>query len=186
MRTAIVWGSSTGQTEQAAGRLHELLNGVSDLCVDVNDFSADDILGCDVVIIGVSTWDIGEIQCDWEDRIIEMEDHDWSSTHVAFFGTGDGLTYDDTFVDAFGLIWERIVPKGAKLLGKWPTEGYSFADSASLTDDRSHFLGLPLDNDNEPQLTDARLVSWAEKLRGEIAALTADEQPAAAAPPPAE
>ena len=180
MRVAIVWGSNTGQTEEAAGRLKELLSLETSL--DVSRASPEEILGYDVVIIGASTWDIGEPQYDWEDRLPELEELDWSGRHVAFFGTGDGLTYDDTFVDAFGLIWERIKDKGAMLVGLWPTEGYRFADSASLTEDRTHFLGLPLDNDNEAHLTEERLVAWAAKLKGELAALTPPVADAAAPP----
>lgn len=171
MRVAIVWGSSSGQTEEVARRLHERLGAFVERCVDVADIGADAILAFDVVLIGVSTWDVGQTQYDWADRIAEMEDADWSGTRVAFFGTGDSLTYDDTFVDAFRRVWERIEGRGAELIGSFPAAGYRFVDSASLTADRSHFLGLPLDEENEAHLTDARLAAWTEQLEAEIAAL---------------
>ncbi|MEM1023066.1 MAG: flavodoxin [Myxococcota bacterium] len=168
MRTAIIFGSSTGQTEIAAKTLKKHLDPLVEVCVDVSNIGPGEIMNYDVIIIGVSTWDIGQIQYDWETRIFQLEDKEWSNKHVAFFGTGDAIGYDDTFVDAFGLIWEKLEPRGANLLGLWPTEDYTFSDSASLTEDRKSFIGLPLDDDNEPEKTNERIRAWAEKLQGEL------------------
>ena len=57
---------------------------------------------------------------------------------------------------------------GGKLIGRWPTEGYEFDNSLAL--DGDEFLGLGLDNDNEEELTEERLIIWAELIRDEFVA----------------
>ena len=172
MRMAIVWGSTTGNTEVAAEKLHAILGDKVEVCCNVDDLSADEMLGFDVILVGASTWDIGELQYDWPPRVTEMSERDWSNVTFGFFGCGDAHHYDDTFVDAFGIIWEQIEPKGAKLIGRWPVEGYEFSDSRSLCNDRQQFLGLPLDDDNEADLTDQRIAAWAEQIQRELAELS--------------
>lgn len=169
LRIAIVWGSTTGNTEYAAGLLKQALGDKVELCASVDDVSVEDMKAFDVILIGASTWDIGELQYDWEDRLNQMGEEDWSKHYIGFFGCGDGVAYDDTFADAFGILWETLESTGAKLIGKCATEGYSFSDSRSLCDDRTKFLGLPLDEENQSNLTEGRVNAWAEQIVAELA-----------------
>ena len=168
MRIAIVWGSTTGRTEEAAEELQKHLGELVERTCPVLDISASEMNEYDVLIIGVSTWDIGELQYDWPERLEELAELDWTDRHVAFFGAGDAVGYADTFVDALGIVWEKLEEKGAKLLGKWPVEGYTFEDSRALCDEGKNFVGLAIDDDNEPELTEARLLMWADQLRFEL------------------
>lgn len=168
MNVAIIWGSTTGNTQSAADLLAIELAELGVSCYHVDKVTNEEMLRFDVVLIGVSTWDIGELQYDWSDRIDGMAEHDGSKVQVGFFGCGDAVGYDDTFVDAFGIIWEKLEPRGAKLIGKWPVEGYDFTKSRSLCDSDTMFLGLPLDDDNEPELTEGRVADWATQIRSEI------------------
>ena len=52
------------------------------------------------------------------------------------------------------------------MIGRWPTEGFEF--SLSLAQDGDDFLGLGLDNDNEEELTEERLIIWAELIKDEF------------------
>ncbi|MEM8713579.1 MAG: flavodoxin [Planctomycetota bacterium] len=164
----IVWGSTTGNTQDAAEALEKHFSDYELSCEHVDDVTVEQMVCSDVVLIGVSTWDIGELQPDWDIRVDQLDTADWSGVRVGFFGGGDAVNYADTFVDAFGILWERIEPKGAKLIGKWPTEGYDFDDSRSLCDENKNFLGLPIDDDNEPELTKGRIEDWAAQIRREI------------------
>ena len=56
--------------------------------------------------------------------------------------------------------------KGGTLVGRWPTDGYDF--DASLGLDGDEFLGLGLDNDNQEEETEERLIIWAELIRDEF------------------
>jgi flavodoxin I len=55
---------------------------------------------------------------------------------------------------------------GEQLLGKVSPEGYTFQDSEAL--EGGLFLGLPIDEDFEPELTDDRLNCWVEQLNKEF------------------
>ena len=89
-----------------------------------------------------------------------------SGTTAAFFGCGDQVGYADNFLDAIGLLGKPFMENGGKLIGRWPTEGYEFDNSLAL--DGDEFLGLGLDNDNEEELSEERLIIWAELIKDEF------------------
>ncbi len=66
------------------------------------------------------------------------------------------------------MLAKPFTENGGKLIGRWPTEGYEFDNSLAL--DGDEFLGLGLDNDNEEELTEERLIIWAELIRDEFVA----------------
>ena len=60
-----------------------------------------------------------------------------------------------------------VLENGGKIIGNWPRENYSFAESKALKN-KDYFYGLPLDQDNEDELTLRRLEKWVEQLKSEI------------------
>ncbi len=50
------------------------------------------------------------------------------------------------FTDALGTIRDIIEPRGATIVGHWPTAGYHFEASKGLADD-DHFIGTAIDED---------------------------------------
>ena len=69
-------------------------------------------------------------------------------TFTIFFATSTGKT-----------------ESGAKLIGKVPTAGYTFDSSKSVVDGK--FCGLPIDEDNESELSDQRLADWVQQINSE-------------------
>ncbi|MEL6427787.1 MAG: flavodoxin [Planctomycetota bacterium] len=169
MKLAIVWSTTTGNTEEAAEALKAHLGDLVTSYIHVDDVTIEEMQSHDVVLVGVSTWDIGELQADFDVRLKEFADADWSGVTFGFFGGGDAVNYPDTFVDAFGILWEAFSVKGARLIGKVPVDDYDFEDSRALCDDRKSFLGLPFDDDNEPEKTAGRVEAWAAQIRSELA-----------------
>jgi flavodoxin I len=55
---------------------------------------------------------------------------------------------------------------GATLVGAWPADGYECSGSRSLRDGR--FVGLPLDDDNQPDLTGSRIAEWVQQIQKEV------------------
>jgi len=51
------------------------------------------------------------------------------------------------------------------MMGYVDASDYQHGESKSQSDDR--FLGLPLDQDNEDDMTDARVESWVVQIKGE-------------------
>ena len=118
MNIAIVWGSSTGYTEEAAKAIKAELGPLVEDIREVSDVPAADFGVYDVVIIGCPTWNVGELQEDWEDKLPELEGVDFSGRKVALFGCGDSIGYPDTFQDAMGIIWNKLEARGGALVGQ--------------------------------------------------------------------
>lgn len=162
-KTAIFYGSSSGNTESIAKKLSGLLN--ADV-YDVAQSPTDKLADYNTLIFGASTWGLGDLQDDWEDFLPKLAAANLQGKNIALFGLGDADGYPDTFVDGIGTIYKVVQDKGCKIVGFTSTEGYSFDDSTALI--YGQFVGLPLDEDNESKLTDSRLQKWVEQIKGEI------------------
>jgi flavodoxin I len=79
------------------------------------------------------------------------------------FGLGDQITYDLHFVDSLGIVAGKILPKGAKIIGKVSPDGYDFRESEAIID--GEFIGLPVNEDFEPELTDERVNNWVDQIK---------------------
>ncbi|MEM7308215.1 MAG: flavodoxin FldA [Planctomycetota bacterium] len=167
MKIGLVYGSTTGNTEDAAEKIQEHFSGAIESAEDISGVSLDAMTSFDVLIIGVSTWNIGELQQDWDAVFDDLADVSFDGVRVAFFGLGDQDGYPDNFQDAIGILRERIVERGGICnVGHWPTEGYEFDGSLALADGR--FVGLALDEDNQAELTEERIAAWCEQLKQEL------------------
>lgn len=162
MKVGIFYGSTTGNTESVANKIAGLLSSHEVIIKSATDFSAEEVAKFDLLILGTSTWGFGELQDDWQQTADEISKADWSNKRVALFGLGDAPGWPDTFVDGMGLIYEKLHNTKAKITGFTPTEGYSFNTSKAIVDD--HFIGLPLDENNQSSKTDSRLQSWVANL----------------------
>ncbi|MBX2843479.1 MAG: flavodoxin [Flammeovirgaceae bacterium] len=166
-KIGIFYGSTEGNTERVVTKIQEKLGGEAAAeLVNVESASAEDFDSYDNVILASSTWEIGELQEDWDNFIDELEDADFDGKKVAFVGTGDADGYPDTFLDAMGLIYEKIEDKDITLVGLWPTDGYNFEESKGMKDGK--FLGLAIDEDNQANLTDERVAKWVEMIKPEM------------------
>lgn len=164
MKTIIVYGSTTGNTEDAANLIG---NGFKDAVIqDVADYDFNNITDFDLIILGTATAGAGDLQDEWEDKIDLLDIYDLSDKTIAIFGTGDQEGYTDTFAGSLNYIYEKVENSGAKLIGRTSTEGYEFEDSASVRGDE--FIGLVLDEENQAQFTDQRVKDWVVQLISEI------------------
>ena len=123
----------------------------------------------DIIIFGISTWDFGELQEDWESHWDETHTLPLEGKTVAMFGLGDQLGYAEWFQDALGMLRDAIAPSGCKLIGQWPNTGYDFIKSKALNAEETHFVGLSLDDENQYDQTDQRIANWCEQLLNEMA-----------------
>ena len=159
----IYYGSSTGTTTEIAHRIGEAL-GVDEAHIrDVDDFSSNEFMACDVLLLGSSTWGDGDLQDDWYGVIEKIKDLDLSGKQVGLFGCGDVESYPDSFCSAVGILYEELQGTGCEFIGALDNEGYSFDDTHALVD--GHLVGLLLDEDNEGNLTDSRIETWVDQLK---------------------
>ncbi|MBL7113486.1 MAG: flavodoxin [Bacteroidales bacterium] len=161
-KVAILFGSSTGNTESIAQTLAEKIGENIAEAFNVSDFSVSRLAEYNNLILGVSTLGIGAIQDHWKDFLPKLARADLNGKTIALFGLGDTESYPDTFVDGMGIVYEAIRKKGCTIIGQVDTIGYSFEHSGAVYEGK--FIGLPLDEDNESELTPSRIENWLNEI----------------------
>ena len=166
-KIGLFYGTQTGKTESIAEMIRDEF-GASE--IDMHDMSQTDVSDFDgytKLIIASPTWDIGELQSDWDAFFPELESMDFKGKTVAYFGTGDQVGYADNFMDAVGILEAKISARGGKTIGYWSTEGYEHTQSKAEKDGK--FVGLAIDEDNQSDLTDERVKIWVTQIKKEFA-----------------
>lgn len=161
----LFWGSDTGMTEEIVTVLIDLLPQQTIDSINVFNASVEQFVPYEHLILGLSTWYDGELQSDWDEFFEQFQQVDFTNKKVALFGLGDQEGYAEFFVDGIGIIGEVVVQNGGTIFGKWPTKGYDYEASKAVQD--QHFLGLAIDEDNQPEQTDERLEQWVQQLQEE-------------------
>jgi flavodoxin len=163
-KIGIFYGSSTGTTSELAQKIAKAV-GAEANCFDVANASAEDAASFDVLLLGSSTWGIGDLQDDWESFLPELASQNLSGKVVALFGCGDSDSYPDSFCEALAKIKEGLAGTGCKFVGAYAPEEYTYDATASEEDGK--LIGLCVDDVNQSDLTDARLATWLEAFAGE-------------------
>jgi flavodoxin I len=162
----LFYGTQTGNTQTIAETIQQEFGSSLVTLHDVAEADTDDLSGYSYLIIGCPTWNIGDMQSDWEGLYEELDEVDFNSKKVAYFGPGDQVGYADNFQDAMGILEAKISSLGGKTVGQWSIEGYDFNESKAVKNGK--FVGLALDEDNQSDLTDDRIRSWVAQLKTEF------------------
>ncbi len=160
----LFYGSSTCYTEIAAEKIRELMGWEKVDVFDIASTPVSHMANYRYLILGIPTWDYGELQEDWEAVWDDLDDLDLSGIRVALYGLGDQEGYPQWFQDALGFLWAKVVNQGATAVGQWPVTGYRFEGSRALTADGRHFVGLALDEESEFELSEGRLEHWCRQV----------------------
>ncbi|MBD0787446.1 flavodoxin FldB [Vibrio sp. Y2-5] len=164
MKIGLFYGSTTCYTEMAAEKMRAI---IGDDLLDIHNVKETPLSlmdDYDLLILGISTWDFGEIQEDWNEIWDQIDGVSLNGKSVALFGLGDQEGYGEWYLDAMGLLHDEIKKTGANIIGYWPVEGYTFEASKALTEDGTQFVGLALDEDSQYELSDERIATWIEQV----------------------
>ena len=154
----IFYGSTTGTTEELAGRVAGAL-GVS--AADVHNVANTSAAGAkeyDVLVLGSSTWGSGELQDDWYDFLKALGAEDLSGKAVALFGCGDSASYPDSFCDALAEIRDGLEATGCTFVGALDAAEYDGCTSRICRDGK--VIGLAVDDGASEAVSDARMEKW--------------------------
>ncbi|MGG6297572.1 flavodoxin FldA [Leptolyngbya sp. AN02str] len=166
-KIALFFGTQTGNTQTIAETIQQQMGGDSVVTVyDIADAEPSNFDEYECIIIGCPTWNIGELQSDWEGFYDELDAIAFNGKKVAYFGAGDQVGYADNFQDAMGILEEKISQLGGKTVGYWPVDGYDFNESKAVKNGK--FVGLALDEDNQAELTDERIAAWVAQVKQEF------------------
>jgi flavodoxin I len=170
MAIGLFYGTDTGNTEAVAkkivAKIEEKLGAGSIEMMEIYQKNTADMAKYDLLILGMPTWNDGELQGDWEEYIPKMELIDFSNKKVAFFGLGDQYGYASYFCDALGVFASIVEDRKGTLCGLTSTEGYEHDFSKAERD--GQFVGLCLDVDNQDDQTEDRLNKWIPEVLAEF------------------
>lgn len=170
MKIGLFYGSTTCYTEMAAEKIRALIGPELVDIHNIKDVSLRLMEDYEILILGISTgfWrTAGGLGV----PLGRYRRPPSGGTHRGPVWPRRSARLWRMVPDALGMLHDQLVPKGVKLVGYWPNEGYEFDASKALIDDGRHFVGLALDDANQYDQTDPRIEQWVEQILSEIHAL---------------
>lgn len=168
----LFYGSSTCYTQMTADKIAAKLElRFGRPMVEIHNIAEDPIalaLQYQYLIMGIPTWDYGELQEDWDEIWDDIGELDLTNKPFALYGQGDQEGYPEWFLDAMGFLHSKLNLCGAKPCGYTPVAGFVFEASKALTADESMFVGLALDDETEFDLSEERIDLWLDKVVSEF------------------
>ena len=176
----LFYGTTNGTTAEIASRIKaqfeqqfhqpvELLN--------IAEYYLEELVDFELIILGIPTWNYGQLQRDWEAIFEEFDEVDLSEKLIAIFGLGDQAGYPNTFADAMSFLADKVRERGATVVGAVPMDGYDFQQSWAVEDGK--LLGMVIDEENQPELSDLRIANWIALLMQEFGLTNKDIFPEA-------
>jgi len=164
----LFYGSDTGMTEEITHTIVDEWNVTDIEVIEINNANSSDFDKFNFIILGLSTWYDGDLQSDWESYFDEFKTIDFTNKTVAIYGLGDQYGYGEYFIDGVGMLAEVVIANGGNIIGKWPTKGYDYTESKAKIENEDSFYGLAIDEDNQPELTQERLLKWLTILKNNL------------------
>jgi len=168
-KTALFFSPEGGNVNSVTIKLGALIGNDKVDIIPLKEVEKGDLSKYDKLIllgstVGADHWSNETIVDEWPEFFAKIEDTSLEKRKVAIVGLGNSFIYPSHFVDGMAVLYERLTKQNAKILGKVGTEGYDFTESEAVNDE-GLFCGLPIDEDNEPELTTERLENWISILK---------------------
>ena len=169
-KTVLIYWPKRGNVESTVARLSAHFDKDAIDIFTITEIEPEKLIDYDLLIFGGSTigadhWEDSHISS-WYNFFEALKSVNLQGKAAAIFGLGDQVLYPEHFVDGMVVIRDELVAAGAKIIGRWPVEGYEHTDSKSQEGD--HFIGLALDDDQQHELSDERIRKWVEVLKSEV------------------
>ena len=165
-KIGIIYSFHTKNTSKIADMIADKLSNYDVEKLNIEEATAEDFVKFDFYILGSATWFEGELPNHWDEFLPSIEDTDFSNKKIALFGLGDQIKYPLFFGDALGRLVDFFEPKGAKLVGLFPTKDFTFDESYALRGNK--FVGLMLDFENQENKNEERIDKWIKTLKKEL------------------
>jgi len=167
-KIGLFFGPLKGSVNRVADKVKAAIGEQNIDMISVNDASAADLEKYNLIIFGISTvgketWDSNYSNTDWSKFFPNISKVDFSGKTVAIFGLGDHITYANHFVNAMGVLAKELQKQSATIVGQVDPTGYEFDESEAIIN--GEFVGLPIDEDFEPELTDERVTNWVKSIK---------------------
>lgn len=164
-RVGLFFGSTSGNTEIATNFMKEYLeaSNIEVRLFDISDYDINQMENFTNLIIGFPTWNIGDLQYDWDTVFNKYSEIVFENKIGAFFGCGDQQGYPYNFLDAIGILAEPFIQNGGELIGQCDRNLYKFDDSRALKEGKLMGLGLDYDNFDESEC-ELLIMNWLDQI----------------------
>lgn len=165
----LIFWPKGGNVETAANIIANEFGNINP--IPLNEVTEDLLVNFDKFIVGGSTlgaetWEGTKTESPWNVFFNLLNKVDFTSKKVALFGLGDQVLWPSNFVDGLRTMYNAFAENNAKLIGKWPSEGYDFTDSQAV--ENGYFVGLALDEDQQDEYTEERVKAWVRQIKEEF------------------
>lgn len=118
MKTIVIFGSTTGNTEEVA---NYVVSGLKSAGHDVTlknvmDSEPNEMEQYDLIVLGSSTWNDGELQDDFIPFHAAMDEVDLKGKKAAVFGCGESIY--EHFCTAVDILKEKLEERGAEIVAE--------------------------------------------------------------------
>jgi flavodoxin I len=168
-KIAVVFWPRKGSVEKNAKRIINQIGHDHVDLIPLKDLDPDRLLNYSMLLFGCSTvgadsWRNAWTGNQWFKFFVKMKNQNTSlkGKKAAIFGLGDQILYPEHFVNEMIEIKKEIESHGADVIGQWPATGYENTGSESI--EGAYFIGLALDEQNQPELSQERIKVWLNEL----------------------
>ena len=163
-KTGIFYSFNSTKTAKAGEKIvQEFGTDFNVVPVNAEDLTEELFLSYSNLILGVPTWFDGELPNYWDEFVPALEDLNLAGKTIALYGMGNQVEYPENFGDAVGIMAKLVQDRGAKLIGFTSIEGYKYESSKAETNGK--FLGLILDQENQPRQSKERISNWVKDIK---------------------
>ena len=149
VKAIIVYGSNSGETEWISEIIGDVLRS-KNFNVKIKDVTEiedpEELLNYDLILIGSSTWGLGELQENMKTFEPELQKLNLAGKLAAAFGPGDKQGYPDYFCKAVDIIEDDLVRCGAEIV----------------------MPALKVDESEDREKREEQIRKWAEELIKEV------------------
>ena len=168
-KTALLFSPEGGNVNSVTIKLGEVIGIKKVDIIPVREVVKGDIKEYNQIIfvgstVGADHWSSETVVDEWQEFFSKMDEISFEDKKVAIVGLGNSVLYPEHFADGMAHLYKTLTEKKAKILGFVDAKEYTFTDSEAVNDD-GYFCGLPIDEDNEEELTAERLEKWISILK---------------------
>lgn len=162
-KTGIFYGSTNGDTESVANKIAIQLGIGKEDVHNVADTTPHAVQPYEVLLLGCSTWGVGECQDDWNEFPFQTQRYGSEKQNRRLVRMRKIRQFSSSFCDALGVIYHELQHTGCTFTGEVDPSEYRFDGSGGVIDGK--FVGLPIDDNNESDRTDTRIKKWTDRLK---------------------
>lgn len=168
-KTALLYSPQGGNVNRVTIKLGEVIGNKKVEIIPVREVVKGDLIKYNQIIfvgstVGADHWNNETVVDEWQEFFAKTDEISFEDKKVAIVGLGNSVLYPEHFADGMAHLYKTLTEKKAKISGFVDANDYTFTDSEAVNDE-GLFCGLPIDEDNEEELTTERLEKWISILK---------------------